>query len=48
MMVTTSGFPLQMFFADPLCHNELVTIFIKKFASFVPEQEQLPIAIDES
>ncbi|PKY57496.1 hypothetical protein RhiirA4_478598, partial [Rhizophagus irregularis] len=33
---------------DPLCQDELVTEFIKKFQSFVPDQKQLPIAIDES
>ncbi|CAI2176756.1 2517_t:CDS:2 [Funneliformis geosporum] len=33
---------------DPLCQDKLVTEFIKKFQNFVPEQKQLPIAIDES
>jgi hypothetical protein len=33
---------------DPEYHNKLVASFFTKFKSFVPEQEQLPIAIDES
>ena len=33
---------------DPECHSKLVDTFFTKFKSFVPEQEQLPIAIDES